>query len=97
MKLCSGRARGRRRKDGEDMFEVKYPNVTVQLSGENGNAFAIIGAVSKALKRAYRGDDPQFETNQEAHEAAAAYRAEAMASESYDALLQHAMKTVNVE
>lgn len=29
----------------------KYPEITVQLSGADGNAFAIIGAVAKALKR----------------------------------------------
>ena len=30
----------------------KYPNVTVQLTGEDGNAFFIIGRVSKELRRA---------------------------------------------
>ena len=29
----------------------KYPNITVQLTGNDGNAFAIMGAVRKALKR----------------------------------------------
>ena len=31
---------------------MKYPNIEVQLTGKNGNAFAIIGAVSKALRQA---------------------------------------------
>ena len=31
---------------------VKYPEVEVQLSGQDGNAFAIMGAVSSALRRA---------------------------------------------
>ena len=30
---------------------MKYPNIEVQLTGKNGNAFAIIGAVSKALRQ----------------------------------------------
>lgn len=28
-----------------------YPNITVKLSGEDGNAFAIIGRVAAALRR----------------------------------------------
>ena len=31
---------------------MKYPNIEVQLTGRNGNAFAIIGTVSKALRQA---------------------------------------------
>lgn len=34
------------------MSEPKYPDVKVELSGHNGNAFYIIGRVSGALKRA---------------------------------------------
>lgn len=30
----------------------KYPEIEVQLSGNDGNAFAIMGAVKKALKQA---------------------------------------------
>ena len=29
---------------------MKYPDIKVQLSGEDGNAFFIIGTVKKALK-----------------------------------------------
>ena len=32
--------------------EPKYPDIVVQLSGEDGNAFFIIGRVTKAMKRA---------------------------------------------
>ena len=31
---------------------MKYPNIKVQLTGRNGNAFAIIGSVSQALRQA---------------------------------------------
>lgn len=31
---------------------IKYPEIEVTLVGEDGNAFAIIGRVSKALRRA---------------------------------------------
>tara|TARA_B100000809_G_C15024104_1_gene489525 strand:- start:907 stop:1110 length:204 start_codon:yes stop_codon:yes gene_type:complete len=31
---------------------VKYPDVEVTLTGRDGNAFAVLGAVSKALRRA---------------------------------------------
>lgn len=29
----------------------KYPDITVQLTGNDGNAFAIMGAVKNALRR----------------------------------------------
>jgi hypothetical protein len=32
--------------------DTKYPDVTVTLVGEDGNAFAILGKVSKALRNA---------------------------------------------
>lgn len=32
--------------------QPKYPDIVVQLSGEDGNAFFIMGRVRKALKRA---------------------------------------------
>lgn len=34
----------------------KFPEVKVQLVGEDGNAFAIMGRVTQALKRAGHGD-----------------------------------------
>ena len=59
-----------------------YPDLEVQLSGSNGNAFAVIGEVSKALKRA--GHDP------------APFVVVALRQPSYDALIQFIMRTVEV-
>lgn len=64
--------------------EVKYPDIEVELLGQDGNAFAILGAVKKALKRA---GVPQTEID--------AYMAEAMAGD-YDHLLQTTMRWVEV-
>ena len=58
--------------------------VDVTLVGEDGNVFAIVGRVSKAMKRA------GFV------EAAAEYTKAAFACGSYDAVLQLTMQTVNV-
>lgn len=33
------------------MPDVKYPDVTVSLTGSNGNALAIVGAVCNELRR----------------------------------------------
>ena len=62
------------------------PKTTIQvkLVGENGNAFAIIGAVTKALKRGGRRDLVE------------AFQAEAMSGD-YDNLLRTAMEYVEVE
>ncbi len=38
------------------MLTVKFPDVEVELSGSDGNAFAVLGKVQKALKRAGHGD-----------------------------------------
>ena len=59
-------------------------DVKVQLSGEDGNAFAILGKVQKALKAAGRPD------------LARKYFAEATTGD-YDHLLQTTMKYVKVE
>ncbi len=63
---------------------AKYPDIGVQLTGEDGNAFAIMGAVTKALSRAgvERDEIDQF-------------RSEAMSGD-YDHLLQTCMKWVDV-
>lgn len=63
----------------------RFPTVTVQLSGEDGNVFSIIGRISQALKRA--GEV----------EGAAEFVKQAWEQESYDAVLQLAMRTVEVE
>lgn len=62
---------------------AKYPHVIVPLVGEDGNAFAIMGRVSKALKRA--GE----------HEAAEEYTNAAFEAESYDALLRLTLEYVS--
>jgi hypothetical protein len=62
----------------------KYPDVHVQLSGRDGNAFAIIAAVVRAL--------------QIAGETAAAndFTSDAFSCPSYDGLLRLAAQTVDV-
>ena len=65
-------------------FEVKYPEIEVQLVGEDGNAFAIMGSVTEALRRA---DVPQAEID--------AFIAEATSGD-YDRLLQTCMRWVSV-
>lgn len=64
--------------------DIKYPDVTVDLTSIDGNAFSIMGAVRRALSRA--GVD---------RAAFAEYQAEAMSGD-YDHLLQVTMRTVNV-
>lgn len=65
-------------------MEIKYPEVEVKLVGEDGNAFAILGRVMKALGRAGIGKVEQNE-----------YLAEATSGD-YDHLLQTTMKWVSV-
>ena len=62
----------------------KFPHVTVQLTGQDGNAFAILGATKKAMQRA--GVDPAD---------IEAYMAEATAGD-YNHLLATTMNTVDV-
>jgi hypothetical protein len=59
-------------------------DVPVQLSGEDGNVFFIVARVSRALKRAGFTKE------------AGVYRKAATACQSYDAVLQLTMETVNV-
>ena len=67
-----------------------YPGVTVRLTGGDGNAFGIIGAVSRALTLAERaGDVPA--------DAGAKWTQAALRAESYDELLRLARRTVTVE
>lgn len=63
---------------------VKYPAIEVKLIGEDGNAFAIMGAVSRALRR---GKVPADEIKQ--------YMEESMSGD-YDNLLRTAMNWVTV-
>lgn len=66
--------------------EPKMPktDVEVQLSGEDGNAFSIIGRVSKALKRAGEA------------ELAKEFTDKAFAAGSYDEILRLCMEYVDV-
>jgi hypothetical protein len=61
----------------------EFNDVTVKLTGKDGNVFAIIGAVVAALRKKGHG------------EAVSAFTAEATSGD-YDNALQTAMKWVNV-
>lgn len=61
--------------------DVKYPDIEVQLVGTDGNAYAILGRVSQALKDAGVDPDP--------------YLAEAMSGD-YDNLLRVSTQWVSV-
>lgn len=65
-------------------MDVKYPKVEVRLSGEDGNAFFIIGRTSAALRRAGVSQ-----------EEITAYREEAESGD-YDNVLQTTMRWVSV-
>lgn len=64
---------------------VRFPDVTVALVGEDGNAFAILGRVTKALKRAGASKEEVDE-----------FMAEATSGD-YDHLLRTVMAWVEVE
>ena len=64
--------------------EVRYPEIEVELLGHDTNAFAILGTVSRALKR---GGVEKSEVEK--------YMAEAMGG-SYDELLATTMRWVEV-
>ena len=66
-----------------DPDEVRYPDVEVQLTGQDGNAFAVLGAVRKALVDAGHQDEVE------------AFFAEATSGD-YDHLLGTCMRWVNV-
>ena len=63
----------------------KYPNVNVKMVGEDGNAFSILGRVTKAMKRAHI---PQAEIDTFLTEAK---------SGDYDHLLQTVINTVTTD
>lgn len=64
--------------------QPKYPDVEVQLSGEDGNAFMIIGRTMAALRR---GGVPAKERDRYAEEAT---------SGDYDNVLTTTLRWVNV-
>jgi hypothetical protein len=65
-------------------FQVRYPEVEVELVGHDGNGFVIMGRVSAALKRA---GVPKQEVDE--------FLAECMVGD-YDHLLQTCMRWVTV-
>lgn len=63
---------------------IKYPEIEVQLTGNDGNAFAVMGEVKRALKRAKVSADEISE-----------YTKQSMSGD-YDNLLRVAMSWVTV-
>ena len=63
----------------------KYPDITVELVGQNGNAFNILGICLQAMRRAGLSKEEQD-----------AFQAEAT-SGNYDHLLATCMEWFNVE
>jgi hypothetical protein len=67
------------------IVSTKYPEVKVRLVGEDGNAFAIIGRVQKAMRKAGVSEDDIDR-----------FRAEAFTC-NYDQLLQVCLKWVDCD
>lgn len=65
--------------------QVKYPQVNVKLVGEDGNAFAILGRVIRAMRKAGLSEKQRSEFTKEA------------TSGDYDHLLVTVMKYVSVD
>ena len=68
-----------------DGSTIKHPNIVVKLVGEDGNAFAILGRIEKAMRRAGVSQEERK-----------AFQAEATAGD-YDDLLATCMKWVTCE
>jgi hypothetical protein len=68
-----------------DPTQPRYPDIQVQLSGEDGNAFAILGHTTRALRQAGLDQD-EIDL----------YYAEATSGD-YDHLLQTTMRWVDWE
>jgi hypothetical protein len=66
------------------MQGTRYPEITVELTGRDGNAFGIIGNVARVLR------------NEVSPAVSAEFTNEAMHSGSYDDLLRLVMQWVNV-
>lgn len=64
---------------------TRYPEITVRLTGNDGNAFAILGAVTRELKRGRVASDEVDAFVEEA------------TSGSYDDLLATVLRWVSVE
>lgn len=63
---------------------AKYPEIVVTLAGEDGNAFSIIGKVSRALRKVCTPEEVE------------AFQRESMTSD-YNHVIQTAMQYVTVE
>lgn len=66
------------------MDKVKYPNISVELVGEDGNAFSILGRCKQAMRRAGCTSEQVLEFQNEA------------TSGDYDHLLQTVIKYFNI-
>jgi hypothetical protein len=66
------------------MVNTKYPEIEVELTGGDGNAFAVMGAVQRAMRR-----------HPEAKNDIAEFQKEAMSGD-YDHLLMTCMEYVTV-
>lgn len=64
--------------------QVKYPNINIELVGEDGNAYSILGRCTLALKRNGLRDEVE------------AFRTEAMSGD-YDNLLRTVMAWFSVD
>ncbi len=64
--------------------QIRHPEITVRLTGSDGNAYAILGAVQKALRKAGHSDE------------VAAFLAEATSGD-YAHLLATCMRWVTVQ
>jgi len=69
----------------------KYPEIEVQLTGEDGNAMSIVANVAKAMRRALDEEDERIVTADEIAE----FRREALSGD-YDHVLQTVMAWVEV-
>ena len=67
------------------MTTPKYPHITVRLSGQNGNAFSLMGVTRQAMRKAKVPQDEIEEVMKEC-----------MAGD-YDHLIQTIMRTVETE
>ena len=67
------------------MSEPLYPEIEVELSGEDGNIFSIMGKIQRAMRK-----------NKVPNEEQKAFFNEVTSSDSYDQALQVCMKYVSV-
>lgn len=67
-------------------MDVQFPNVSVDLVGENGNIFNLMGVVCRAMKKAGCSNEQMQE-----------FKLAVTSAGSYDEALRIIMRTVNVE